>query len=451
MGGSEPESPDKWKKRLDDYKEKLLQGAVLTLPMAIIAKASDGVKAMILGQPWEAIWFLVPLAVVIYVLWRGLARGEKLRPDNRLLVFLFAYILLFVIAAQANFLDLSRELTVFGAHASRRWLTPVSWGDWRYRLVPRKSDPGDELMVVLLKPSAGRTLVDTRKELVDLLALSARSGARGVALDVYFKETSAIDPLLCQVITTAGIPVVVGYGFEQTKGHISEIPPPGSLQPCLTPERQAHLAGFLDFDLASRMTPMFFRNDPKRPALGLVVARALSGNDPIHVPPDGLLRFIPPASDLPMRTFEELQNDRSSRGLLRNRFVLAGEASERDSFITPYGVQPGIVIHSYVTHSLRRGHYIRPQSWWLGPAIIVAFCYWITLACANGMPARRLVLLCAGSTVIIVAIAVACILIGPLWFDVVYPITATWLLLPFMLALRHTIAARTPRVAAATS
>ena len=442
MSTAESESAGGWEKRFGEYGEKLLQALLLTIPLAIVAKLNDSVSATIFNQPWQAIWFLVPLAIVIWVLRRGIARREHLYPDRSLLAFLAAYILLFVIASQANFLDLSRDLTAFGAPASRRWLTPVSWGDWRYRLVPRKPDPGEELIVALLKPAGGRTLVDTRKDLVDLIGLSARSGAKGVALDVYFEEASPIDPLLCHIIATAGIPVIVGFGFDRKQGHISEIPPPDSLQPCLTPDRQAHLAGFLDLDLVTRMTPMYFRSDRRRPALGLAVARALAGGATIDVPPDGQLRFIAPAEPPPTATLDQLQTDRSWRDLLRNRFVLAGEASERDSFQTAFGRQYGIVIHSYVAHSLRQGHFIRRQSWWLGLAVIVVCCYSLTLWCANGAPARRLVTLCAGATAIVVATAVASILIGPYWFDVVYPIIATWLLLALLLGLRRAMAAR---------
>jgi hypothetical protein len=130
---------------------------------------------------------------------------------------------------------------------------------------------------VLLRPGGGRSLVDARKEVVDLVALATAHQAAGVALDVYFTEPSPIDPLLCQVIDAAArsMPVVVGYGFAMQEGRVVEFGVPSTLQPCLPRERLAHLAGFLDFDLVSRLTPLFFRGDRTRPALGLAVATAV--------------------------------------------------------------------------------------------------------------------------------------------------------------------------------
>ena len=92
---------------------------------------------------------------------------------------------------------------------------------------------------------------------------------------------------------------------------------------------------------------------------------------------------------------------------------MAGEA-EQDSFDTPFGRQPGIVIHSYVAHSLIEGHYIRRQSWWLGFAITLVFCYGMTIWCARGGSAVRPVLLCMAATAVIVGVAALSIVVGPL-------------------------------------
>jgi CHASE2 domain-containing sensor protein len=346
----------------------------------------------------------------------------------------------------------SRELSAFGTPASRRSLTPVSWGDWRYRLVSREPDR-DALVVVILRPGAGRPLVDARKEVVDLVALATRQEAAGVALDVYCKEPSPIDPLLCQVIDLAArsMPVLVGYGFEMQEGRVVEYGVPSSLQSCLPRERLAHLAGFLDFDLVSRLTPIFFRGDRARPALGLAVAAAVrqrssdattrAGDAALDLPDDGLVRFVAPAAGGPLIIqFEELQRQVRDANLLRGRFVMAGEA-EGDSFDTPFGRQPGIVIHSYVAHSLIEGHYIRRHSWWLGFALTVMFCYAMAVWCARGASLTGLVLLSATATVIVIAIAAVSIVVGPYWLDVVYPVVAVWVLLPLLVGARRAIQA----------
>jgi hypothetical protein len=230
----------------------------------------------------------------------------------------------------------------------------------------------------------------------------------------------------------------VGFGFERRQGRIVEIGIPETLQPCLTEGRVAHLAGLLDFDLVSRATPLFFRNDPSRPALSLAVARALAGSTPVEVPPDGILRFVPPAEDPLTVRFDELTAGTADRNFLRNRFVMAGEA-ERDSFDTVAGRKSGIVVHSYVVHSLRQAHDIRRHSWWLGFAIMFVFCYWMAVWCANGVNVRTLVALCVFATLVIVGIAVVSILVGPYWFDVVYPLMAIWLLLPMLAGFRRVI------------
>ena len=452
MGRGSSDVSGKWKKRLAGYKEDLLKALILTAPLALVARLNEQIGTRVLGQPWQAVWFLIPIAIAAAFLRHRVVRRHALNPDRRMLWFLAAYILLFTVASQSSVLDVSRELTAFGTPASRRSITPVSWGDWRYRLVPRQPD-GDALVVVLLRPGAGRSLVDTRKEVVDLVALATAHQATGVALDVYFKEASPIDPLLCQVIDAAArsMPVLVGYGFEQQEGRPVEFGVPPTLQSCLPHERLAHLAGFLDFDLVSRVTPLFFRGDRARPALGLAVARAVTqrasasgghaSEASLDLPDDGLVRFVAPAAGGPLVVrFEELQAGGRDPNLLRGRFVMAGEA-EGDSFDTPFGRQPGIVIHSYVAHSLIEAHYIRRQSWWLGFVMTVLFCYAMAVWCGRGGGVAGLALLCAVATAVVLAIAVASIMVGPYWFDVVYPVVAVWLLLPLLVGARPAIKA----------
>jgi len=440
----------KWKKRLSGYREELLKAVVLTVPLALVAKIYDQINARLFGQPWQALWFLVPLAIAVALLQHRATRQYALRPTWPALLFLGAYILFFTVASQSSVLDVSRELTAFGAPASRRSMTPVSWGDWRYRLVPRKPDR-DQLIVVLLRPGTGRAAIEARKEVVDLVALAAQRQASGVALDVYFRDPSPIDPLLCQTIDAAAtsMPIFVGYGFSMEQGRVVEAGVPRTLESCLPRERLAHLAGVLDFDFVSRVTPLFFRGDRARPALGLAVASAVksraagaqAASATLNLPGDGLLRFVAPEDGPLVVRLEELQSRARDPDLLRGRFVMAGEA-ERDSFDTPFGRQPGIVIHSYVAHSLIEGHDIRRLSWWLGFAITLVFCYAMTIWSARGGSAAGLVLLCAAATAVIVGIAILGIVSGPYWFDVVYPLTAVWLLVPLLLGARRAIGSR---------
>jgi CHASE2 domain-containing sensor protein len=198
-----------------------------------------------------------------------------------------------------------------------------------------------------------------------------------------------------------------------------------------------HLAGFLDADTEARLTPLFFLNDKARPALSLLIARSLSGDVEVPLPDDGLLRFVEPAKAYEPLRLAELQSSEAARSLLRNRFVLVGEESDADSFETPFGRKPGVVIHADVVHSLRTSHFIRRHSWWLGVSFILVFCYWLAASCAGGASATKLAAICGAATACFIAVAVASILAGPYWFDIVYPIAAVWLLLPLLLGLRR--------------
>ena len=70
---------------------------------------------------------------------------------------------------------------------------------------------------------------------------------------------------------------------------------------------------------------------------------------------------------------------------------------------------------------------------------MLVFCYWLTVWCADGMHVRKLVALCSGATVVFFAIGVSGILVGPYWFDVIYPATAVWLLLPILVSIRRAL------------
>jgi hypothetical protein len=72
---------------------------------------------------------------------------------------------------------------------------------------------------------------------------------------------------------------------------------------------------------------------------------------------------------------------------------------------------------------------------------MLVFCYWLTVWCADGMHVRKLVALCSGATLLILAIGVSGILVGPYWFDVIYPTMAVWLLLPILVSIRRALPA----------
>ena len=453
MAGKKPSrdrrtKPGIWAERVSDYKQEILKLAIIGVPLGILQSVTGRVSDGILEQPWQAIVFLIPIAAVGALLAWHAARGGSLTIDRRTLALLGTYLLFFAVAAETHVLDWTRDPSLSGQPSKRSWLTPVAWSDWRYRLV-RKVD-GDDLVIVFREPTAGKARELARAELVALMGLAGKQGAKGVAFDYEFHGESEIDSLVCATVETIGIPVVFGYGFmdEQQRRIARPIPP--SLQSCAKPDRQGHLVGFLDADYKARMTPLFFNNDPRRPSLSLTVSRILS-DTPLSTPADGRLQFVEPIPrHLRVRLSDLLdasQSHDSTRGLLNGRFVLVGEASESDSFDTPFGRQPGAVVHAMAIHSLLHSHYIRYAPVWVRFLSTLIFCYALAVWCANGWTVRRLLLVCAIATACFWATAVAGVVAGPYWFDAVYPTAAVWLLLPLLLTLRHVTSARVIRSA----
>jgi hypothetical protein len=432
-------TPGIWGERLSEYRQELIKLAIIGIPVAALDTINGRISDRILDQPWQAIVFLIPIAAAAgFFAWR-VSRAESLRIDRRTLMLLGAYLLFFSVAAHTHVLDWTREPSLFGRPSGRSWLAPVSWGDWRYKLVPKVD--GDEVAIVMREPTAGKTRERARAEIVTLMGLAATQGARGIAFDYYFDGESAIDQLLCSTVETIGIPVFFGYGFEYFQGHMNALAVPRSLQPCVTPDRQGHLVGFLDADHKARITPLFFNHDRAQPALCLRIARALRGDAAVSTPDDGLLQFVEPERPhIRVRLADLLDSARAhdaDRNALRGRFVLMAEASESDSFDTPFGRTSGANVHANAIHSLTHGHYIRQGPQWIRFLSLLAFCYGLAVWCASGVPAIRLVWVCIAATVCFWATAVVGILTGPQWFDAIYPTAAVWLLLPLLLALRR--------------
>ena len=438
MGDAEPkpEASTFWAKRIESYRDDLLKLGALGLITAVVSKLYGQLADHFINQPWQAIWFLLPLVAAAIVTSRFLVGRKDLRLRKPFLVFLSVYICLFTVAASTKFLDWSRDLAIFSAPAPRNWLTPVSMGDWRYSLVSKKLPVPSDIVVVTVKPLKGRKPSDGRFEMVRLITMASMMKAKGVAFDFYLEGELDIDPLICSVIEKSKMPVLLGYAFSKRNGDVVRHLPPRSVEACFPDENLGHLAGFLDVDRVSRFVPLSFQNDASRPALSLRVAHALAGKD-IRVPDDGLLRFVEPASPLPAVTYDQLFDDRSEQRRLTDRFVIVGEDSPVEWFETPFGRKLGVTIHAEAIHSLRNGHFIRRTPWWLGFLTILVTCYLLTVFAANGAPVRKLMIYCVLVSALVFAGSAIAIVAGPEWFDVVYPLTAIWLLLCLLLIFRR--------------
>jgi hypothetical protein len=418
-------SGDLWQGRLAAYRTQILDKALIGVPLGLVAAAVDWIVRRLISQPWESAFAVVPLALLAWLAARGVAR-RALVVDRRYLLFLGLYVLAFSAAASGTFLDWNRRLVLFEERAPRSWLLPSRFGDWRYA-VARKWNP-PPLAVVLLAPATGRSQEAARLELVQLIAASERAGALGVAFDFYLEGRTALDPLLCQVVKQATIPVYFGYAFRSFGGA-------KELQSCLGDERLGHLGAFADHDGVVRLIPMYFGNQ-RRPALSLRVAQTLAGKDwspPAH---GTLLRFTQPARDYWRVSFQALVDRPSDVELLHQRFVLVGEDSASDSFPTPYGRRPGVLVHADAIYSLVKGASLRASPWWLGLVYSVVSCYLITSLAARGAAVGKLVLWCTALTAGLGLLAVVLAALAGWWFEIAYPLAAVWFLLPLALAFR---------------
>lgn len=442
MNDSNPAKTAAWRARISKYREEILKAALVGLPLFLISWLNDRLGSIVLNQPWQALVILLPLGAAIAVLWNRVARQGRLGLDRPFLVLLGSYVLLFVLAAQTRILDWQRDPELFGQPTRGSWLAPISWGDWRYKIVPKVT--GNELVVVLRDATAGQTREAARAEAAVLMGLAQENEAKGVVFDYRFDGVSGVDTLLCAAVDSLTIPVLFGYGFERFQQRLTALPLPETLQSCVTTENLGHLVGFLDVDRKARVMPLFFNNDVERPALGLRAARLLApANENLLLPYNGLVRFVEPSGGAHIEVdMTDVLQDAAARRSFSGRLVFVGERSEPESFATPFGTKPGVVVHADVAHSLIHQHYISDVPWWASLAVMLLFCYSLATLCADGVPTLRLVALCAGATVMLIGTAIFAIRVGPYWFDVIYPAAAVWCLLPLLLALRSRIGVR---------
>ena len=434
--------PDPVAAKLSKWKERLIDLAVLGVPTGLLGRLSGAWTDSIVEQPWQALWFLVPLAVAAGILLR-IARGRnELRLGWPALAFLGTYVLLFTLAARSDLLDWNRELTVFGKKAERSWLLPVSAGDWRYKVAPRVPPSPDDLAVVLLPPGEGRRLEEARQEVLRVTAQLAALGASGVALDVYFADPSDLDETFCRRLAGLEPPILAGTGFVQAEGRVAPVEMPELLAECLPEDVRGHLGGFADVDGVVRQVPLYFQGREDRPALSLRIAELLGG--PEWAPPADLelLRFVEPSAPYPVWPYERLEAEPELRRFVADRFVIVGESSERDTFETPFGRRPGAVVHMNAAHALRQGHFLRKVPWWHGLLYLLVACYLLTAFALEGYSLLWLAGYCAVASVGAVALAVVALWTGPDWYDIAYPIVAVWLLLPLALGLRQALRRR---------
>lgn len=419
------------KKGRDNLAMLLLTG----LPTLLINQGINWFAEQTTSQPWQILWYLLPIAVVANILWRKFRGAQKPMQQRSLWLFFSAYVLLFSLAAGANFLDFRRDLVGYGDVTPRNWLALNQLGDWRYSIAKRLPLLPRDLRVVLIDPEENESLLTRRMNLMRLIKLAKIQGARGVGLDYYFKQTTPIDTTLCQVMKESGFPIVLGYSFK----HIGNepVPIPSALD-CL-PETvtQGHLLGYQEADDRVRAIPLYFLGQKDRPALSLQIARVLSGYDAekeAELPE--LFYPLSPDETIPQVSLRELVKDAAARESLRDRFILIGERSDTDRFETPFGEVAGVLMHAYAVESLRHGHYVQRQSDWSSFLMVFAVCFLLASLAVEGVSVKKLLLSTSVISLGVIALAAITMAIWQVWIAVSYPLLALWGLLALLVSWR---------------
>jgi len=449
------ESAEPLEQRATRYREKVIEAAILAVPLSLIAATQSWISARLFAEPWKILWVVLPLAIVTWLTWRVVVRPKQRTPDWRWFIVLGLFCALFALASASDLFVWKRVAKSAASYESDEnaggWIAPVWLGDWRYRLVRRA--PGELSGVVLIlqqnPPDASKEALRVRDR--RLIELARIGGARGMAFDVAYEGKSRVDSIFCAAVERAkseqqGFRVLSAYDLTPAEGELLPRRPPtpqsASVLPCLPASEQGHAMGLAEGDGVVRSIPLRWEGE-NAPAFSLRVAEALRNGDTsrpkLSLTAGELLRFVPPRDELRIIEGPRLDALDRSPEQLAGYFLIVGERSASDTFRTPFGNLPGAVVHAYAVHSLLSGAYIRrPPALW-SAFIVFAGCYVLTLSAAKRATASHLALTAFVLTMIIVAMSAAAIWLWRVWLDVVYALAAIWLLLPLLIVARRAL------------
>jgi CHASE2 domain-containing sensor protein len=424
---------------LDGFWKKHRYLIILGLPIALAQRLWEWVADHLVAQPWHVVLIVCPLFIAVIIACLVARKNKEIVLKGRFLIFFAIYILLFSIASSSDLLVWNRNLTIFEQKLPRNWLAPASWGDWRYRIVPRKRFLPRDLVVVTIKKADGRQLNELRFEVATLINMAATNGAHGIAFDFYFPDTSDVDSLIRSEVEKAKkTKVFIGYTLRKINGEIRPLPTAKSIENCLPAEQQGHLVGLVESDHTVRLIPLYFRRQKNRPSLSLKVARNFAEIDKskLRIPSSELLRFIGPKDSIPQISYDELIEDQTDRALMRDSWVLVGEKSDAETFTTPFGRILGVFIHAYAIHSLRHGHFLQRTPWWSGLFVILISCYVIFLLASQNVRTIWIICTAALLSFLIIGASIFVLVVWLFWLDLIYALVAIWMLVILLLLLK---------------
>lgn len=446
------------------WRDKLIDAAVLFIPSALITQSISWVQGKLFAQPWQVLWVALPIAVLAFVAWRLLKPPTAQRINARFAIFLILYGSFFGIASASDMLVWKRvPVAGFAGEASRNWLLPITWGDWRYWVVS-KAEPPPRFIVLLedhhddwdpaLKRSFDATIIEA----------AVAGHAKGVFFDISYSRHSATDAVLCSAVAAAvaaKIPIITAYHLVPVPGtrlYKSEPADDAKSTPaCLIeqpgqPVYRAHSMVFADVDNRVRSIPTTWNDAGERSALAVRIAQCMKpasecGKNDLDLPPGALLRFLPGSEDLMQvrgdAAIQKLIGDHP--GAFADKFLLVGEQSKSDRFATPRatsddkeeGGTPGTLIHAYGVAALLAPRYFQRPPAWFAAFVVIAACGVLALFASQKTTPKRLLSVAALVSVAVISLAAAAARFQMVWLDVIYALVALWLLLPLLLAYRR--------------
>jgi hypothetical protein len=437
-----PAPPPAISTEIRDLRKELLRLSLLAIPTALVQFLVKRFQDGLAWQPWQSVWILIPLIVVAWILWQIIKGRREFRLHGPFLAFFVCYVLVFDVAASSGLLDWKRVPVGYDPHAvPSSFLIPGFFGDWRYRFL-QKNTPDQDVSVVLMPPA--QNVAERRADFLRLIRLAQTNRAKGLVFDFYFPDASPaplLDELLCREVKDAaekGTPSIFGYSFDVVLHEEIRRQPTSKTLPCIVPEISGHAVVLEDVDDSVRYVPLYFRGDRAQPSLSLRAAGAISNKktNELSTPENSLLQFTGTSSFPGAIDFEELTTKADTASFLRDQWVFVGEKSEQDTFKTPFGKAPGVIIHAFATESLVHNRYIQHLPPWQIFVLIFGFCYLLTVFVAQGVAVRGLLQFVSAATLSLIVLAAVSMWFWRVWVDTIYFASAIWILLPLLLAWR---------------
>ena len=415
----------------DELRKDLLKHAVLGVPIALVDLLVLWIMNSFFTQPWQILWFAVPFTVLAIFAWWRLTGHRNIRIGKWYFLLFALFVLVFSLASYGELFNWSRSLRGYNESVPTNFLS-LNWlGDWRYWFV-KESEPDEDFGVVFM-PS-GETTEVGRVHVAQLISLAANSGVKGIAFDFHFRDNSQaqVDEKLCNEIKSAQakIPIFLGHGFDRQNGDIVFKGVAQNLQTCIPDSSLGHTIAYSEFDNKIRLVPLYFKNITSRESLSLKIARTLEKD--IHLPSKGLVQFIKPSRNFPEFEFNDLYQKRDR---LHDKFLLVGERKISDTWPTPYGLLPGVIIHSYLVHSLRHNQFFERTPSWSSLLMVFTACFLVVVFFSAGWSKKRIALLLLLVSLLICVLALIAARLWLVWLDVIYPLLAMWLFFALLLTL----------------